>query len=389
MKRLLCVTGSRAEYGILRRLLISLSNKKEIELSIIATGMHCDPKYGNTYKNIESDGLRLEGIIDIALDSSSNEKIINSMSLCQNEFASIFTSEHYDAVMILGDRYEIFAVAIAAAMNNIPIIHLHGGEKTLGNYDEFIRHSITKMSHLHLVSTDEYRKRVIQLGESPNSVINIGALGAENCLSLVLPNKEELESRFGSLTKPYFVVVFHPETLTKGSLIEQTSILIDALTILSEKYEFIFIGSNADTGSEKIMSLIKEFCDRSSSRYMISVNSEEYLALLKYSCGLIGNSSSGIIEAPSLNVATINIGDRQKGRVYGESVINVTCSKKAIIDAIELSQSSSFKELLVNNKNPYYKENALENAVEIIFDFLSTKENNIGYKDFYDVDFNV
>ncbi|AOV97377.1 UDP-N-acetyl-D-glucosamine 2-epimerase, UDP-hydrolysing [Edwardsiella hoshinae] len=388
MKRLLCVTGSRAEYGILRRLLILLSNKKEIDLRVIATGMHCDPKYGNTYKNIESDGLKLERIINIDLDSSSNEKIINSMSLCQNEFASIFMREHYDAVMILGDRYEIFAVAIAAAMNNIPIIHLHGGEKTLGNYDEFIRHSITKMSHLHLVSTDEYRKRVIQLGESPESVINIGALGAENCLSLALPNKQELESRFGSLTRPYFVVVFHPETLIKGSLIEQTLTLIDALTILSEKYEFIFIGSNADTGAEKITFLIKDFCHKTSSRYMISVKSEEYLALLKYSCGLIGNSSSGIIEAPSLNIATINIGDRQKGRFCGESIINVACAKQAIVDAVELSQSLCFNEMLVNHKNPYYKENTLRNAAEIILNFLLSKKND-SYKDFYDVDFNV
>ncbi|WP_395755375.1 UDP-N-acetylglucosamine 2-epimerase [Edwardsiella ictaluri] len=318
MKHLLCVTGSRAEYGILRRLLMLLSRTEGVKLSIIATGMHCDPKYGSTYKNIVSDGLDLSKVIDINLDSSSNEKIINSMSLCQNAFASIFANHDYDAVMILGDRYEIFSVATAAAMNNIPLIHLHGGEKTLGNYDEFIRHAITKMSSLHLVSTEEYRKRVIQLGEHPSSVINIGALGAENCRSLALPDKQDLESRFGSLVKPYFVVVFHPETLTKVSLTEQTLALITALSVFSEEYDFIFIGSNADTGSEKIINIIKSFCLQSASRYMISVSPEEYLGLVKYSCGLIGNSSSGIIEAPSLNIATINIGDRQKGRVHGD-----------------------------------------------------------------------
>ncbi|AKM48301.1 polyhydroxyalkanoate synthesis repressor PhaR [Edwardsiella sp. EA181011] len=310
------------------------------------------------------------------------------MSLCQNAFASIFANQDYDAVMILGDRYEIFSVATAAAMNNIPLIHLHGGEKTLGNYDEFIRHAISKMSSLHLVSTEEYRKRVIQLGEHPSSVINIGALGAENCLSLVLPDKQELESRFGSLVKPYFVVVFHPETLTKVSLTEQTLALITALTVFSEEYDFIFIGSNADTGSEKIIDIIKSFCLRSASRYMVSVSPEEYLGLLKYSCGLIGNSSSGIIEAPSLNIATINIGDRQKGRVYGDSVIDAACTKAAIIAAIELSQSVNFHQKITRINNPYYKKDSLKNAGDAIVRFLYS-EKDADYKDFYDVDFNI
>ncbi|AIJ09581.1 MULTISPECIES: UDP-N-acetylglucosamine 2-epimerase [Edwardsiella] len=388
MKHLLCVTGSRAEYGILRRLLMLLSRTEGVKLSIIATGMHCDPKYGSTYKNILNDGLDLSKVIDINLDSSNNEKIINSMSLCQNAFASIFANQDYDAVMILGDRYEIFSVATAAAMNNIPLIHLHGGEKTLGNYDEFIRHAISKMSSLHLVSTEEYRKRVIQLGEHPSSVINIGALGAENCLSLVLPDKQELESRFGSLVKPYFVVVFHPETLTKVSLTEQTLALITALTVFSEEYDFIFIGSNADTGSEKIIDIIKSFCLRSASRYMVSVSPEEYLGLLKYSCGLIGNSSSGIIEAPSLNIATINIGDRQKGRVHGDSVIDAACTKAAIIAAIELSQSVNFHQKITRINNPYYKKDSLKNAGDAIVRFLYS-EKDADYKDFYDVDFNI
>ncbi|MGL5126388.1 MAG: UDP-N-acetylglucosamine 2-epimerase, partial [Fusobacteriaceae bacterium] len=186
MKRLAYVTGSRAEYGIMKRLLKKIDDSNDIELTLIATGMQVDEKYGNTYKVIEEDGFKIDRLIDIKIDNSNNSKILDSMSICQSEFGKYFEYNKFDAVMILGDRYEILSVAIAAAMHNIPIIHLHGGEKTLGNYDEFIRHAITKMSKLHLVSTDEYKKRVIQMGENPNSVFNIGALGAENSLKIKL-----------------------------------------------------------------------------------------------------------------------------------------------------------------------------------------------------------
>ncbi|PSV10640.1 UDP-N-acetylglucosamine 2-epimerase (hydrolyzing) [Photobacterium leiognathi subsp. mandapamensis] len=383
MKKILYVTGSRAEYGIMKRLLLALDQDQEIELTIVATGMHCDEKYGLTYKVIENDGLKIERLININIDTSNNAKILNSMSICQSEFGQYFQENKFDAVMILGDRYEIFSVAIAAAMHNLPLIHLHGGEKTLGNYDEFIRHAITKMSKLHLASTEEYRQRIIQMGENPDTVFNIGALGAENSLLMQLPSKEKLERKYGSLSKPYFMVVFHPETLTSVSPSVQITELLNALSEFTEQYDFVFIGSNSDTGSDEITEKVKLFCDQTQSRFMTSVMPEEYLALNKYSQGLIGNSSSGLIEIPSLNIPTINIGDRQKGRVRGDTVIDCICQKSMIIKAILNTQSTLIQNKIANSINPYYQQAVLDTALNLIKEFLN---NPIDLnKDFYDI----
>ncbi|WP_252153649.1 UDP-N-acetylglucosamine 2-epimerase, partial [Escherichia coli] len=369
-RKLLYVTGSRAEYGIMKRLLKSLKDDPDIDLSIIATGMHCDSEYGYTYKTIENDGFLIEKLIDLQLKNKTNADVLKTMSICQQAFGEHFQEKKYDAVIILGDRYEIFSVAVAASMHNLPIIHLHGGEKTLGNYDEFIRHSITKMSRLHLVSTDEYRKRVIQLGEDPNCVFNVGALGAENSLQLELPSKKELENKYGGLNRKYFVVVFHPETLSTLPVREQYLELLEALASFSEEYDYIFIGSNADTGSEQIREMTLDFCRVYGCRYMISVRPEEYLALIKYSYGLIGNSSSGLIEVPSLKVPTINIGDRQKGRVRGDSVIDTICKKESIECAIAYSQQKSFIERVKNAHNPYYNNDVMNSIVTVSYTTL-------------------
>lgn len=382
MKKIVYVTGSRAEYGIMKRLLLALDHDPEIELTIVATGMHCDEKYGLTYKVIENDGLKIDRLININIDTSNNAKILNSMSICQSEFGQYFQNNKFDAVMVLGDRYEIFSVAIAAAMHNLPIIHLHGGEKTLGNYDEFIRHAITKMSKLHLASTEEYRQRIIQMGEHPDTVFNVGALGAENSILMDLPSKTQLETKFGSLQKPYFMVVFHPETLTLVSPSEQVTELLNALSEFSEQYDFLFIGSNSDTGSDEITEKVKTFCIKTDSRFMVSVESEEYLSLNKYSQGLIGNSSSGLIEIPSLHIPTINIGDRQKGRVRGDTVIDSVCEQKIIMNAIKQSQNIEFKNKIDKVINPYYQCGVLDKALQcvkrfVFFDLLSQK-------DFYD-----
>ena len=383
MKKIVYVTGSRAEYGIMKRLLLALDQDPEIELTIVATGMHCDEKYGLTYKVIENDGLKIDRLININIDTSNNAKILDSMSICQSQFGQYFQNNKFDAVMILGDRYEIFSVAIAAAIHNLPIIHLHGGEKTLGNYDEFIRHAITKMSKLHLASTEEYRQRIIQMGEHPDSVFNVGALGAENSLLMDLPSKTQLETKFGSLEKPYFMVVFHPETLTAVSPSEQVTELLNALTQFTEQYDFVFIGSNSDTGSDEITEKVKTFCITTGSRFMTSVKPEEYLALNKYSNGLIGNSSSGLIEAPSLTIATINIGDRQKGRVRGETVIDCICKEKEIIDSITNSQTEDMRKKVMNSVNPYYQKAVLDNIVLDIKYFFNHPIELC--KDFYDI----
>lgn len=384
-KKLLYVTGSRAEYGIMKRLLKSLNDDPNIDLSIIATGMHCDPEYGCTYKTIEQDGFSIEKLVDLKLENKTNAGILKSMSICQEAFGEYFQEHKYDAVIILGDRYEIFSVAVAAAMHNLPIIHLHGGEKTLGNYDEFIRHSITKMSRLHLVSTDEYRRRVIQLGEEPEFVFNVGALGAENSFLLDLPDKVELEKKLGKLDRAYFVVVFHPETLSTLPVNEQYLELLGALSDFSQEYDYIFIGSNADTGSEKIKEMTLDFCREYGCRYIVSMRTEEYLALVKCSCGLIGNSSSGLIEVPSLKVSTINIGDRQKGRVRGYSVIDTICKKENIISAIVSSRKECFINRLQCETNPYYNKDVNKNITKIIKTFLNIDCDKLGYKDFYDI----
>lgn len=383
MKKLAYITGSRAEYGIMKRLLKKIDDSKDIELTILATGMHADEKYGKTYKVIENDGFKIERLIDIKIDNTDNSKILNSMSICQNEFGKYFQKNKFDAVMVLGDRYEILSVAIAVAIHNIPLIHLHGGEKTLGNYDEFIRHAITKISKLHLVSTEEYRKRVVQMGEYPNVVFNIGALGAENSFKMNLPTKKQLELKFEDLKKDYFMIVFHPETVTGVSVEKQMKELLEALDKFKANYDFIFIGSNSDTGSNIIFQMIDEYTEKNNFKFLTSVKPEEYLALIKYSVGLIGNSSSGLIEAPSLKVPTINIGDRQKGRVRGESVIDVKANRNGIINGIEKSQNEKFRDILENSKNPYYQNEVMEEAYKIIVEFLySNKLNKI--KEFYD-----
>lgn len=383
MKKIAYITGSRAEYGIMKRLLKKIIDEKEIELDIIVTGMHLEEKYGNTYQLIEKDGFKIKKI-DIDIKNKNNFDILNSMGIALQKFGEFFENNKYDSIILLGDRYEILSVAIAAAMHNIPIIHLHGGEKTLGNYDEFIRHSITKMSKLHLVSTEEYRKRVIQLGENPEMVINIGALGAENSLLLNIPKKDTLLKYIKNDTKEYFVIVFHPETLTEISLDKQVDNLLSALEELKDSYNFIFIGSNSDTGSDKIIKKIKNFCEENRFSYIPSVTTEEYLGLIKYSKGLIGNSSSGLIEVPSLKVPTINIGDRQKGRTRGKSVIDIKAKRGEILEAIKKSQTKEFKEVIIESENPYYQNNVLDKAYQEIKKFINSEKKS-KIKDFYDL----
>ncbi|EGO4227425.1 UDP-N-acetylglucosamine 2-epimerase (hydrolyzing), partial [Escherichia coli] len=376
MKKILYITGSRAEYGIMKRLLRKLKDNEHIELSIIATGMHCDAKYGYTYQNIIDDGFEVKELFDINIESSTNSGIISTMSRAQNLFGAYFEEYKYDAIIILGDRYEMLSVAIAASIHGIPIIHLHGGEQTLGNYDEFIRHCITKMSHLHLVATEKYRERVIQLGELPSWVINIGAMGAENTVSLSIPEHKELQSKYENSLSNYFMILFHPETLTKNkSVHDQIKELIKALDIAHQKYHcnFIFIGTNADTNSDIITKEILTFCESYNFPYLLSLPTQDYLGLCKYSLGLIGNSSSGLIEIPSLGVPTINIGSRQAGRERGKSVIDVECCYTDILEKIDDVISNRIDRTYYN---PYYKENSAEIAMSSIISFLDWISDN-------------
>lgn len=377
------ITGSRAEYGIMRRLLSRLEADNQIELELIVTAMHLDPMFGYTINLIKEDRYNNITEIPITLNNENNMQITSSMAECLEKFGKHFYQHHYDAVMILGDRYEMFSVATAAAMHNIPIIHLHGGEKTLGNYDEFIRHCITKMSRLHLVSTEEYRNRVIQLGENPKRVINIGSLGAENSLSLKFLPKKDIYNKI-DYSKPYFVILFHPETLTSTDISEQIDTIIEVINFYKKGFDFIFIGSNSDTGSKIIYDKLMKFADSGNYKWFTSLSTEEYLSLVKYSMALIGNSSSGLIEIPSLEVPTINLGDRQLGRVRGESVIDCKIEFHEIKNAIEKVLSDQFRKDKANFHNPYYKKDSLKLALKAIKSFLENY-SKLELKDFWDI----
>lgn len=378
--RVAYATGSRADYGIVRRYLKKLDNDVQIDFSLLVTGSHLEEKFGMSINNIISDGFRIDFQAKLDIDNSNNAGILQSMSCALNAFGTFFENHKYDLLIILGDRYEMMAVAVAAAIQRIPILHLHGGEVTYGNYDEFIRHCITKMSTYHFTSTLTYRNRVIQLGEDPNSVFYLGALGAENCRNI----DEELVKEWVKKmpTKQYFVVAFHPETLTNVSLIDQVNEILTALDSIVNQYEVVLIGSNADTYSGVIREAWKKYTQINSSvRYIENLNVDSYLYLLKNSIALIGNSSSGIIEAPSLETLSINIGDRQAGRVAGDSVISIACNCEQIKEAIGFAICNKGKKY----NNPYYLYDTVEQYYEQTKKLLNAP--SIMPKMFYDIDF--
>lgn len=378
VKKICLVTGSRAEYGILRPLIERLVADSSLHLDIVATAMHLEEKYGFTYRLIEQDGFPIARLIPLNLVDTEKQTVVRAISTLQTELACFFEGNTYDLVIVLGDRYEMLAVVNVALIYQIPVCHLHGGEKTLGNFDEYIRHAITKMSHLHLVATREYQNRVIQMGENPSRVIHTGSLGVENALKLPSLPKEEILQRVGLVGgDDYYVVLFHPVTLEgEGELLAQTEALLLALEEWGASY--VFIGSNSDTGSDKIMEAIDRFVATypRAVRHS-SLTTQEYHSLLRYSSGLVGNSSSGLIEVPSLQRPTLNIGNRQKGRLAGPSVIHVRPEKEAIVEGLQaLCAVTDFT-------NPYWKEHATETAYQAICAYL--KESTIE-KDFYDIE---
>lgn len=379
--RVAFATGSRADYGIVRNYLKKLDSNKNIELSILTTGALLEEQYGHAIELIEKDGFKIETRVDIALDSSCNSKILKSMSVAMKEFGEFFENNKYDLLIVLGDRFEMLPVCIAAAIHRIKILHIHGGEATFGNYDEFIRHAITKMSDYHFTATEEYRKRVIQLGENPEKVFCLGALGAENCMQI---DEASVDKKICTFNKPYYVVLFHPETLSSTDEKEQIKILLKAIEPFTKDFDFIFIGSNADTNSDIITRYEKDFAKTYEFKYAVNVNPDTYHYLVKNSCGLIGNSSSGLIEAPSLGVYTINIGERQAGRVRGMSVIDVNCDADEINEAIKKTMEMDSVDIY---ENPYYLPDSAEEYYNVTLQILEKKEN--GFKHFYDVEFKI
>ena len=387
MKKICVVTGTRAEYGLLRPLLDKINKDNELELQLVVTGMHLSTEFGLTYKQIEEDGYIIDEKIEIVLSSDTPTSISKSMGLGMISFGETFERLKPDLLLVLGDRYEIFACACAAMMARISIAHVHGGELTEGAIDDVLRHCITKMGHLHFTTTEQYRRRVIQLGEQPQNVFNVGALGVENIKKLQLMTEEEISNEVGfNFNEKIALVTFHPVTLENNTSKEQFEVLLQVLSIFKD-LKVIFTKANSDTDGRIINSLIDRYANQypDKCRVYTSMGQKRYLSAMKYSSIVIGNSSSGIIEAPSFGIPVVNIGDRQKGRIHSNSVIDCKVDCISIEKAISKAMESNFKESAKKAINPYEKNNTSDEIIKQIKKFLFEQPKGIK-KRFYDLE---
>ena len=389
MKRIVILTTTRAEYGLLKPLMIKFRNDPEIDLKVAVTGMHLSSEFGLTVKEIESDEIDIDKKIEILLSSDTPVALSKAMGLAMISFSEYFEECKPDGLVVLGDRFETLAVSAAAVNARIPIFHLHGGEATEGLIDEAVRHSITKMSYLHFASTVEYRKRIIQMGEAPERVYNVGAMGVENALNTVLLSLDELENSLGfKLGDKYAVGTFHPVTLEQNTVEDQIVELLSALDKHTD-ITYLFTKANADADGRKINKLFQEYALSHDNFYLVdSLGTVRYLSALRYAEFVIGNSSSGIIEAPSFHIPTIDIGDRQKGRIIGGTVIHCEPSMDLIDKAINDVEDAGFRENISNLTNPYGLGNTSDKIIDIIKDHLLNKGIDLKKK-FYDIDFAV
>ena len=383
MKKICVVTGSRAEYGLLRWVMDGISKSDELDLQVCVTGMHLSPEFGSTYLEIEKDGFSIDAKVDSLLSSDSSAGVAKSIGLGAIGFADCLESLKPDLIVVLGDRFEILPAVFAALVARIPVAHLHGGEKTEGAFDEAMRHSITKMSHLHFVAAEEYRNRVIQLGEHPERVFSVGGLGIDNILKLDLLSKKELEESLGfELGDRNLLVTFHPVTLADEASGKQMKELLDALDEIKNT-RIIFTMPNADTDGRSLFRMIEEFANsRIHAKAFTSLGQLRYLSCIKHIDAVLGNSSSGLIEVPSFRKPTINIGARQEGRLKAESVIDCKPLKSEISNALDTAFSDKFQEKLSHVENPYGDGGASDKIVEIISSFPL---KGLVMKTFYDL----
>ncbi len=382
MKKICIITGTRAEYGLLYWLIKGVHDDTDMELQLLVTGMHLSPEFGLTWKEIEKDGFRITRKIEILLSSDTAIGISKSNALAIISFAEAFEELKPEIIVLLGDRTETFAVAQAALIAGIPVAHIHGGELTEGAYDDAIRHSITKMSHLHFTATEVYRKRVIQLGEQPETVFNVGAIGLDNIKKLQLLNRSDFEASINrKLLSRNLLITFHPVTLEEQSAGNQFQQLLDTLEELNDTM-LIFTKPNSDKDGRIIMQMIDEYVSKNPLKAIAftSLGQLRYLSAMQYIDAVIGNSSSGIIEVPAFNIPTINIGDRQKGRITGPSVFNCQPVKKEIKFALEKAFNFDRQKYW---QLPYGDGNTSEKILEII---KSRKEIKLK-KRFYDIKF--
>ena len=367
-KRKICVvTGTRAEYGLLRWLMDGINKSMKLDLQIVATGMHLSPEFGLTYQEIENDGFKIDRKIEMLVSSDSANGIVKSMGLGMIGLTDALTELKPDLIVVLGDRYEIFTAVATAMIFRTPVAHLHGGEATEGVIDESIRHSITKMSHLHFVAAEEYKKRVIQLGEQPDNVFLVGGLGIDNIIKLNLLERKDFEKSIDfKLGIKNLLITFHPVTLEENTSEKQMNEILMALNELKHTH-LIFTMPNADTDGRIIFKMIEDFVNNHPhAKSFTSLGQLRYLSCIKHVDGVIGNSSSGLAEVPTFKKGTINIGDRQRGRIKAESVIDCKPTAKSISDAIKKLYSSEFQQKLKTVKNPYGSGGASEAIVRTL-----------------------
>ena len=383
MRKICVITGTRAEFGLLRPLIELIINNKELQLQLIATGMHLSPEFGYTLKEITEAGFKVDKKVECLLSSDSPIGISKTIALAISGFADALDELAPDLVLVLGDRTEILGAVIATAMTNIPIAHLYGGETTEGAYDEAIRHSITKFSHLHFTSTEIYRKRVIQLGEHPNTVFNVGAIGLDAIKKLRLLDRASFEQAIGfKLNEKNILITYHPVTLEKETPMETFQNILTALDELPNS-TLIFTHANSDKNGRIINKMITEYVNSHKAVHFSSLGQLRYLSALQYVDFVIGNSSSGMTEVPAFHIPTINIGDRQKGRINCESIINSNNSLEDIKKSITFALDKTFRKKIQQQELLYGNGTAAEKIFQII-----KEHNHISIKkSFYNIDF--
>ena len=384
-KTIYIVTGSRADYGLLKNLITKINKSNKFELTLIVTGQHLSKKYGNTYKEIKSDFGKSIKFIDIKVNNSEVNSILKSISIGITKVGKYFASKKPDLLIILGDRYEMLSFAVAALFNKVIIAHIHGGELTQGSIDDTIRHTISKFSNYHFVATKPYKKRVIQLGENPKKVFLVGGLGSENVKNISYLDKKVLEKNLNiKFKKNNFLVTFNSFLDDKISVKVAIRNMFKALNKFKNT-NYIFTFPNSDLESNNIIKMIINFSKKNKNAYCFkSLGVQRYLSCMKICNVVVGNSSSGILEAPSLKTPTINIGNRQNGRIKAKSVIDCNYSSLGIQKAIKKALSKKFQKKIKNIKNPYYKKNTSIKIMNFIEQIL---KNKITIKKFYDIRF--
>lgn len=383
MRKICIITGTRAEYGLLRWIIQEIKDDPDLKLQIIVTGMHLSPEFGLTYEAIEEDGIQIDRKVEMLTSSDTPVGIAKSMGLGLIGFADALNDLQPDFILVLGDRFEIFAAVSAAFVARIPVSHLHGGETTEGSFDEGLRHAITKMSHLHFVAAEVYRQRVIQLGEQPDRVFLVGGLGVDNIKRLKLLDRSALESSLDfKLGLKNLLITFHPVTLEKSTSKKQMEELLAVLETLKDT-KLIFTFPNADTDGRVLIKLVEKFvAEHPNARAFKSLGQLLYLSCIVHVDGVVGNSSSGLIEVPTMKKGTINIGDRQRGRLKAESIIDCEPTRDSIAAALLKLYSKDFQSKLSQVINHYGDGGASMKVVKTLKHFFMSDEVK---KKFYDL----